>query len=208
MFKQPISSSQGLFGMSVGMRLAIVAVVIAAVAVPLITVGNTVSDLTIPSLAPVVAQGISTPTAPATTPTPVSYLTAAGVRAGLGRVAKLLPGARLALVRLDARSLSASAHLRNGTFKEIALTPTGSVETTGASTGQRPIPISQISPRAVARIVTGMKRSFHVAPARLDYMVLSSPRGAPTQWVIFSKAPGSPGFTATLSGGRLARLPK
>jgi len=41
---------------------------------------------------------------------------------------------------------------------------------------------------------------------RIDYMVISSPPGLPTQWIVFSKAPSHPGFAATLSGASLHRL--
>jgi hypothetical protein len=209
MFKQPIPSGQRLFGLGVGMRLAIVVAVIAGVTIPLISVGSTGTGFSIPTPS-VIAGGVPTqavPTPNAPRRIPVSYLTAAGVRTGLARVAKLLPGARLALVRLDGRSLVASARLRDGSFKQIVITPTGSIETPGASTGQRVLPISQISPRAVTRLVTGMRSRFHVPADRIDYMVLSSPPGLAIRWIIFAKAPNHPGFSATLAGTRLRRLP-
>jgi hypothetical protein len=212
-YRQAIRGNQRFLGMSIAIRLVVAAVVIAAVVIPLISVGNTVSSINIPSPGPLVTGIGGTKTAgggakPARTPSkPASYLTAAGARAGLAQVAKLIPRARLALVRLDANSLTASARLPNGTFKEVAFEPTGSFVTSGADSGQRLLPISQIRPRAVARIVSAMRARFHVPAAQIDYMVLSSPPGAPTQWIIFTKAPKHPGFTATLAGARLARLP-
>jgi hypothetical protein len=209
MFKQPIPSGQRLFGLGVGMRLAIVAAVIAGVTIPLISVGRMGTSFSVPT-PPSIAGGVPTrsvPTSNAPWRKPVSNLTAAGVRAGLARVAKLLPGARLGLVRLDGRSMIASARLRDGSFKQIVITATGSIETSGASTGQRVLPISLISPRAVTRLVTGMRSRFHVPADRIDYMVLSSPPGLATRWIIFAKAPNHPGFSATLAGGGLRRLP-
>ena len=199
--------------MGVGFRLGIAAVVIAAVAIPLITVGNTVSSINFPAPTPVITG--STPNAPSpAAPTrhpaarSISYLTEAGVRAGLARVAKLAPGARLDQVRLAATSLIALARLPSGAFKEVALESTGGpFVTSGASTGERFVTLSQIRPRAVARIVAGMKSRFHVPMARIDYMVLSSPPIGPTQWIVFAKGPRHPGFTATLAGARLTRIP-
>jgi hypothetical protein len=194
----------------VAIRLAIAAAVIAGVTIPLISAGNTISSVHIPTLPPILPGGVNTQPAPVPThgpSRPASYLTVAGVRAGLARVAALVPRARLALVRLDARSLAASAALPGGAFKEVVLAPTGAFVTTGASSGQRLVSISQIKPRAVARIVTAMRRRFHVRADQIDYLVLSSPPGVSTRWIVFAKAPGHPGFSATLAGAGLTRLP-
>jgi hypothetical protein len=209
MFRQPIPSSQALFGMGAGMRLAIAAVVIAAIAVPLISLGNTVSGINIPSVTPGVAPGIATPTVPVAasrTGKPVSYLTAAGLRAGLRLISKRLPGARLDQLRLAARSLIASVRLPGGAFKEVVLEPSGTLVTSGASTGERLLSLAQISPRAVARIVSGMRDRFRVPAGQIDYMV-TAPSFAGTRWVVFAERPGHPGFTATLAGTHLRRLP-
>ncbi len=195
-----------------GLRLAIAVVVIAAVAVPLITVTSTVSSINFPAPTTVISgsgQGIpkSVPASPHAVVRPVSYLTSAGVRAGLAHVAKLVPGARLDQVRLAATSLIASARLPGGALKEVVLEATGPFVTAGASTGERLVPLSAIKPRAVARIVAAMKSRFHIPVTKIDYLVLSSPAGAPTQWIVFAKTVGHPGFTATLNGDRLARIP-
>ncbi len=205
MFRQPIPSSRSLLGLGVGLRLLIGAVVVAAVAIPLISVSSTVSNLNIPSAPAVVTPGA--PGATSSSPKPVSYLTAAGVRAGLALISKRLPGARLDQVRLDARSLIASARLPHGAFDEIVLEPTGTFVTPGASTAEPLFSPSQISPRAVVRILSGMRRRFHVSAGQIDYMVTSPTFAGGTQWVVFAKTPGHPGFTATLSGARLSRLP-
>lgn len=209
MYRQPIPSSRGLFGLSVGLRLAIAVVVIAAVAIPLISVGNTVSDLNLPSASPAVTQAVSTSPAPATpgASKPVSYLTPAGVRAGLRLLARRVPGARLDQVRLAATSLIASARLRTGAFREVVIGPTGTIVTSGASTGERLFSFSAISPGAVARIVSEMRHRFHVSASQIDYMVTAPTFAGGTQWVLFAKTPGHPGFTAALTGERLRRLP-
>jgi hypothetical protein len=200
------------------LRLAVlslsVLVVIAAVLVPLINLGSTFH---IPSVTP--PPNPPTTPAPAQTSTarqhtsaaqphqPPSYLTASGLRAGLARIARLAPRARLAEVRVAADSLIASAGLPSGKTKEVVLQPTGTFVISEPSTGERFLPISQIKPSAVARIVAGMRARFHVPVDRIDYIVLSSPVGVPTQWITFTKAPGHPGFAATLGGTQLARLP-
>jgi hypothetical protein len=113
----------------------------------------------------------------------------------------------VALVHISSESLIATTGQPNGKAKEIVLVPTGTFTVSGPASGQRLIPLSQVRPRAVARILAAMRTRFHVPVRTIDYIVLSTPPGAPTQWIVFSKAPGHPGFTATLSGTRLARLP-
>jgi hypothetical protein len=183
-------------------------IVIAAVVVPLVlSVGSTIQvpNITVPSNSPTVPSPHQ-PTTVKRQPSP-SYLTAAGLRAGLAHIARVAPGARLSEVRVAGDSLIASAQLPNGNTKEIIFEPTGNFTISEPSTGERPFPISQIRPRAVVRIVSAMRTRYHIPVGRIDYIVLSSPPGAPTQWVAFAKAPGHPGFTATLSGAQLTRLP-
>jgi hypothetical protein len=186
----------------------VITLVVAVIAIPLLTVGRSVrSALSVPTVnfgqgsGP--ASGEPSPPRPAQ---PVSYLNPAGLRAGLAHVATLDPGARLTLLRVDAASLSVTATLPNGVAKLIYFGPTGTHVTAGAATGQRPIPISQIRPGVVGRLVAEMGRRFHVAPNQIDYMVLSSPPMFRTQWVVFSKAPGHPGYAATLTGTNLTPL--
>jgi hypothetical protein len=198
------------FGVGLGtqivIRLVVVAVVIAAIAVPLFNAGNAVRSISVPTVNFESSSGGASNSPSPKSAKPVSYLTPAGLRAGLAQVAKLEPGARLTVLRIDADTLSATAMLRNGAAKEIYLGPTGPQVTTGAATGQRPIPISQIRPSVVGRLVVEMGRRFHVAPNRIDYMVITSPPGLPAQWILFSKAPAHPGFSATLRGTDLRAL--
>jgi hypothetical protein len=149
----------------------------------------------------------ATPAQPSPAPSvPVSYLRPAGVRAGLTVVAKLVPGATLTVLRIDGDSLSATATLPNGVVEELYFGPSGTEVLPGAATGERPVPLSEIRPSVVGRLVGEMDRRFHVAADRIDYMVISSPPGLPAQWIVFVKSPSHPGFSATLSGEHLAPL--
>ena len=184
---------------------------IAAIAIPLISVGNTIRSIGQPAFpkvgpTPTPARTSAGPKTGAA-PKEGSYLTAAGARAGLAHIATLAPGARVSLLRIDATSISAIAQLADGTSKLIAIEPTGVFVQLTPASGERPIPISQIRPTVVAKLVAEMNRRFHVPADRIDYMVLNSAPGLPLHWVLFSKAPSHPAFTASLSGGRLARLP-
>jgi hypothetical protein len=162
--------------------------------------GGVTSVTASPTPSPTSARPAPAPAAP------VSYLDPAGLRAGLIRVEKLAPGARLTLLRIDAASLSTIAVLPGGAAKEIYIGPSGTVMSAVAASGEQPIPISQISPDVVGRLVAEMGSRFHVSPGRIDYMVISSPPGLPPQWIVFSTAPAHPSYSATLRGGNLTAL--
>jgi hypothetical protein len=194
-----------------GVRLAVAAVfaliVIAAVAVP---VSNLGSSIQIPTIATPVVPTTNAPsqhTIQTHHTQAASYLTAFGLRAGLAHIGRVAPGARLSLVRVAGDSLIATARLPNGRIKQIVFEPTGTFVTGEPDPGERFLPMAQIRPSAVVRIVAALRTKFHVPAGRIDYIVLSSPTGAATQWIAFLKAPGHPGFSATLSGTRLSRLP-
>jgi hypothetical protein len=181
-------------------RLIVIAIVLSAVAVPLSKIGKSVHSIKIPSFN--FGTG-STPslTPPATHPArPVSYLTASGVRAGLAHVRRVAPGARLTLLRLDARTLSVTATTPDGDVKQIYFSPAATIVSPGSPNGQQPVPIGRLSSQAVARIVTQMRTRFHVPPNRIDYIVLSSPRGLTPHWIVFAKGPAHSDWWATLSG--------
>ena len=198
--------------------VVVFAIFIAGIAIPLISVGNTISSFNngiqqgFGSAAPAPSHssgatksGGASKTSPA--PKHVSYLTAAGARAGLAVIAKRAPGAPLSLVRIDATSISARARLSNGTSKLIDIGPNGLFTETTPGISERWIPIKQIKPSVVAKLVTAMRTHFKVAASRIDYMVLSSSPGLPIHWIVFTKAPSHPAFSASLSGGHLTRLP-
>lgn len=166
--------------------------------VPTVTFGSGAAPA---STAP--ATGAQPSPAPATA---VSYLTPAGLRAGLTVAAKVVPGATLTVLRIDADSLSATATLPSGVVKELYFGPSGTDVLPGAATGERPVPLSVIRPGVVGRLVAEMDQRFHVPADRIDYMVISSPPGLPAAWIVFVKSPSHPGFSATLSGAHLARL--
>jgi hypothetical protein len=193
-------------GFPIFARLVAAVIVIAAVAIPIAAVTHSTHSIKIPSF------NFTTPTtsggggASNGSPQQTSYLTAGGLRAGLAHVARVAPGARISLLRIDDHSLNVTATLGNGTVKQIYFGPTGSFVTSGASTGQQTLRISQVKLSALARIEAGMRHKFHVPPSRIDYMVLSAPGGLPAQWIIFANTPAHPGFAASLSGGNLHRL--
>jgi hypothetical protein len=196
-------------------------VFIVGIAIPLISVGNTISDFggSFQSGSPTPvpgpngggsgsgASGSGGAAKASRAPKHLSYLTAAGARAGLAEIAKRAPGARLSLVRLAATSISATARLSNGTSKLIAIEPTGPFVESTPGSGERSLPISQIKPSVVAKLVAEMRTRFHVPASRIDYMVLSSPARLSIHWILFTKAPSHPGYSASLSGGHLVRLP-
>jgi hypothetical protein len=149
------------------------------------------------------AAAQAAPTAPAA---PVSYLNAVALRAGLARVAKLAPGARLSNLRVDARSFNVEAVRPNRDAKEIYFGPTGTMIVDAGPLGDAGIASSQIRPQAIPRLLAAMARQFHVAPDRIDYMVLNTSSGLGPQWIVFAKGPAHPGFAATLDGANLHRL--
>ncbi|HUO72249.1 MAG TPA: hypothetical protein VMU39_15885 [Solirubrobacteraceae bacterium] len=191
-------------GRVIALRIAIPAILIVLVAISASRVSHSVkSTSSVPSL----STPSSTPTTAPATPPVVSYLTPRGLRAGLAHVERIVPGARLALLRIDDRSLSTTAVVHGGAPKLVYFSPAATMVTGTASTGQTPIAISQIRPGAVGRIIAAMRARFHVPPSQIDYMVISSPPGLAPHWIIFSKEPARRGYSATLSGSNLTPLP-
>jgi hypothetical protein len=192
-------------GVAVVLRLAVAAIVIVAVGIPLLSIGNSVHSISVPSF----NFGSSTPSPGTASPGAVrhiSYLSPSGVRAGIAHLERVVPGARVVLFRIDAKSLSATAVGRHGGAKQVYFSSGVTSVTSAPAPGQQPVPISQVSPGVVGRLVAEMGRRFHVPARRIDYMVISSPPGLPAQWIVFSTAPSHPGFAATLSGAGLHRL--
>jgi hypothetical protein len=182
--------------------------VIGVIVIPVVgSISHAVHGISVPSFSISTASPAPSTASPSpAAPRPVSYLTPAGLRAGLAHLKRLVPGASVILLRLDANSLNATAVGRNGVAKQVYFSPTGTFVTSAAAAGERPVPLSQVRPAAVARIVSGMRSQFHVPASRIDYMVISSPPGLAPQWIVFSKAPSHPGFAATLSGAGLHRI--
>jgi hypothetical protein len=197
----PQRTSRSGFGV---VRLVFVVIVLAAIAIPVLSISKSVHSVSIPSVD--FGSGTNSPGTPAPSRARhVSYLTPAGVRAGIAHLKRVVPGARVVLFRIDAKSLSATAVGRHGA-KEVYFGPTATLVTSAPATGERPVPISQVRPAVVGALVAQMNRRFHVPPRRIDYIVISSPAGLPTQWIVFSKARSHPGFAATLTGAGLHRL--
>jgi hypothetical protein len=194
------------WGTQVGFRLAAIATITGlAVGIPLLVSVHhaSVPAFSVPSFN---VNPETTPTSPTPAPVQTSYLTPHGLRAGLAHIEKLAPGARLSLLRLDDHSLSTTAFAPRGGSKLISFSPTGTFVTSTPGTGQEPVPISQIRPSVIARLLGEMRTRYHVPARRIDYIVLSSPQGSSPSWVIFTKAPSHPGYLATLSGAGLHRI--
>ena len=194
------------FGIGYAIPVAMGLFALLAIVVPLVAVvGNT--GVSAVSSVPAVTSGPVTSTPATGRSSAVSYLTVNAVRAGLARVARLAPGARVAMLRVDAKTFNATASFANGAAKQIYLGPAGTVVASGSIAGLRLIPISHIDPSVVGRLVAQMHRRFHVRIGEIDYMVLSWVPGEAPRWVVFSKAPGHPGYLASLDGTDLSRLP-
>lgn len=186
------------------MRLLIALFVIGAVVIPVLTAGiSSHSGISVPSFSTTI------PVSPAPSPgggTRASYLDPSGLSAGLAHVARVAPRARLTLLRIDERSLTAIAVLPSGTTEEIYLGPSTNAVLPGSATGQRPIAISQVRPSAVGRITRDLARRFHIRRSEIQSLVLISPPRLATQWTVLTSARGNPGFTASLTGAGLRRL--
>jgi hypothetical protein len=210
-FTAPLSTARRSIGLGgaafpIFARVIAACIVIAAVAIPISTIGSA-PHVKIPSF------NLNTPTTGASggagggsQARQTSYLTAAGLRAGLAHVARLAPGGTFSLLRIDSHSLNVTAFLRNGKIEQIYFGPNGTFTVGVSSTGQRGLPLSRVKISALARIEAGMRRKFHVPPSRIDYMVLSSPSGVPAEWIVFADTPSHPGFSASLAGTGLKRL--
>jgi hypothetical protein len=204
----PTRSRQYVSGGGVLSRLAIVVMIVAiGAAISLVSsTSHSVHSITIPAFTTGTGGDngftTSTPSAPSTT----SYLHSSSLRGALRRIAGIAPHSRLALLRLDARSLSTTAVLGGRRAKLIYFGPSGTFVTSSTPPSEQPIPISAIRPSAINRIVASMRSQFHVPASRIDYMVLTSLPGKGASWIIFAKTHGHPGYSATLSGTGLAPL--
>jgi hypothetical protein len=187
----------------------------AAIVVPIISATNnaihafSVPAINVPSPSIPSFSTPAVPTAPAAPSSPkvhVNYLKTAGVRAGLKAIAKRFPGAKVTNLRLDGTSLSTFVFPRGGGVKDVSITPSRTFISSASPTGERPFAASAIPAGAIARIVTAMKAQFHVPAKKIDYIVLSTIPGLPTQWIAFSKAPSHPGFAANIDGSGLHSL--
>lgn len=198
-------SSYSGFGLGTVIRLGFVLVVLAAVAIPIISASKAGHSTNVPSL------NFGSTTSPSTSATPgtpkrVTYLSPAGVSAGLAHLKKVAPGARVSLLRIDSKSFNAIVVRRHQGAREIFFGPGITLTTSAPAVSERPVPLSAVRPAVVGRLIAEMHSRFHVPPGRIDYMVISSPPGLPTQWIVFTKAPSHPGYGATLGGAGLHKL--
>ncbi len=190
-------------------RLVIVGIVSVVIGATALSVGHSVHSIKIPSFA-FNTGTVATPTPGGSGPTPapraVTYLTPRGLRAGLAHVARLAHGAKLTLLRVDARTLSVYATRPNGTTSHIYLSPSVTFVSPASASGERPIPASQIRPNVLGALLAQLHRRFGVVARRVDYAVVSTSSGQPPQWVIFVKNASHTGYIAPLGGGTLTRI--
>jgi hypothetical protein len=188
-------------------RLVVVAVIVAAVAIPLVTaVNHTVHSIKLPAFNDGTAgKGFtpSTPSAPSA-PSRTSYLHSSSLLGALRRIDAIAPHSSLSLLRLDSRSLSTTAVLRGGRAKLIYFGPSGTFVSSAAVPSEQAVSTAEIRPSAINRIVVTMRRQFHVRA--IDYMVLAVLPSRGASWIVFAKANRHRGYAATLSGTRLAPL--
>jgi hypothetical protein len=204
------SAGLGGGGFPILARVIAACVVIAAVAIPVATIGSSthvkIPNFNVGSGGSGGSGGGSGGGGGSQAPKPISYLTASGLRAGLAHVARLAPGGTFSLLRIDNHSLNVTASLRSGKIEQIYFGPNGTFTVAVSATGQHGFPLSRVKVSAVTRIEAAMRHKFHIPLSRIDYMVLSSPSGVPAEWVVFANTPSHPGFSASLSGTGLKRI--
>ena len=155
-----------------------------------------------PGFAPVAGDSSTAITRP---PRPTSYLTAAGLASGLARVQKLAPGSKPLNLRIDSTSLDAQVIQHGGATKEISLTSSGTYVIPLSNLDEPSFPFSELRPAVVPRLITELRRRFHVPPSRIDYAVADSFPGTGPMWRVFLK--NGAGYTASISGSGLAPIP-
>ena len=150
-------------------------------------------------------QGDGTSTSFTRTPRPTSYLTAAGLASGLTRVRKLAPGSKLLSLRIDSASLDAQVIRHGGATEEISLTSSGTYVIPLSNLHEPSLPFSEVHPAVVPRLITELRRRFHVPPSHVDYAVADSFPGTGASWSVFLK--NGAGYTASISGAGFAPIP-
>ncbi len=197
-----------IYGAPVIVRLAIFGVLILAFGVPIVSsIKSAVHSVKVPSFNFGQTSTSGSTGSSGASPAPpkqVNYLRAGGLRAGLARVRRVAPGARLTLLRVDSDSLSVNASRPGHGSKQIYFGPSGTSVSVTSSTGQIPIPISEVNPNTLASLVTQLGRRYHVR--HVDYAVLTSPPGLAPAWILFAKNAAHTGYQATLSGQGLRPL--
>jgi hypothetical protein len=181
---------------------------LAAIAIPLISKAtHSIHSFTVPSFT---VPNFNTPTITQPKvpkrPRATDYLKSAGLRIGLRRIARQFPGARVSNLRVDRNSLDAFVFPRHGGVKDLHLSASGTSVTSTSSPGEKPIAIAAIPVGAVPRIVTAMRRQFHIPPSRIDYIVLSTIPNLPVQWIAFARNKAHTGYAAALDGAGLHKL--
>jgi hypothetical protein len=184
--------------------------VLAGIVIPIISsASHAIRSFSIPSFS-VPSPSIPSFSTPAPKPrkpqAPASYLTPAGTRAGLARIAKRFPGARVTNLRIDSTSMDAFVYVKGGGIKDLTMNASGTFISSGAGTGERPIAISAVPAGAVARIVRAMRSRFHIPASRIDYTVLTTLSNLPPRWITFAKGSAHTAYAAALDGSDLQKL--
>jgi hypothetical protein len=181
--------------------------IIVAIAVPIISsASHAIHSFSIPSFS-VRSPSIPSVSTQAPTPeTPTDYLRPAATRAGIARIARRFPGARVTNLRIDSTSMDALVYPKGGGVKDLTMNQSGTFVRSSAGAGEVPIALSAVPPRAVARIVNALDARFHVPADRIDYIVLTTVPHLAPRWIAFSKAPPHPGYAANLDGSGLQKL--
>ena len=192
------------------LKLVVAMLIIGALVAPLLAMvgsghssggGLSVVQLVAPQpVQPVGGSRRATPRRPGAT---VSFLRSAALRSGLARIARLVPGAGLTAFTVTRTSLTAIA-IRRGTWAQtVYLGPAGAAVDVGAAIAERPIPIAAIHPGVVGALISELDHRFQVGAGEIAQMVISSPPGRPTEWLISTTGARRPRFAAALNGGRL-----
>jgi hypothetical protein len=184
--------------------------VIAAIVVPIISsASHAIHSFSIPSFS-VPSPSIpsfSTPTPKPPKPHPrTNYLRPGATRAGLARIEKRFPGARVTNLRIDSSSMDAFVYTKGGGVKDLTMNSSGTFVSSSPGAGERPIAISAIPAGAVTRIIRAIRSRFHIPPSRIDYMVLTTVPNLPPRWITFSKGPSHAAYAAALDGSDLQKL--
>ncbi len=134
---------------------------------------------------------------------PRSYLSGAGVRAGLADIRRLGPGVQVTTLTILRGSMFAVVRLGTGRIKAMAIGLRSSDVLTGAPTGGQRIPLGQIRSRAISRILNGLRRHFPAAARTIESIVLFAPPGRSASWVVETRAGAHGPFAARLDGTHL-----
>jgi hypothetical protein len=161
----------------------------------------------IPSLPEVPSQP-SRPAQPSAPSGSTSNFTIAGLTRSRTTARRLAgPGARIELARVSDDQLQVIA--RTGSRRKVVIVSgpiTRAIDTPGGTLSGNELSFDAFSPAVLARILSGVKRSYHVSASSLDYVVLlRNPVTKDAQWLVYPRGGGAH-FQADARGGSLRRV--